>query len=47
MVYFYGTDIIQVLPFFYDDPYDYVYENDAEWQDVGGRTNAYVICERD
>ena len=47
MVYFYGTDIIQVLPFFYDDPFDYVYENDAEWLDVGGKTNAYVICERD
>ena len=46
MVMFYGTYSDQVLPFFYDDPFDYTYEDEAQWKDVGGRSKAYVICER-
>ena len=46
MVMFYGTYMDQVLPWYYDEPYDYTYEDEGKWLDTGGKSTAYVICER-
>ena len=47
LVMFYGTYQEQVLPWYYDYPYDYHYEDDAHWQDKPGKHKAYVVCQRD
>ena len=47
LVMFYGTYADQVLPFYYDYPFDYSYENEAHWQDVPGKFKVYVVCQRD
>ena len=47
MVMFYGTYMDQVLPFFYDYPYDYSYEDEGQWKDVAGKAKAYAVCQRD